>query len=164
MRDEACVRFLQWCLPPLRKRWPGFRKVRGQVCKRIDRRLRQLGLAGPDPYRAYLETHPEEWAVLDGLCRVTISRFYRDRDVFDVLGEEVLPTLAEAARRHGEPALLAGGGLYPFGWSALRPRGLPQRHHLAAAGPPLGDAGGHRRRGDVEGALQDLPPVVGMEV
>lgn len=105
MRDETCVDFLQWCLPRLRKRWAGFRKVRGQVCKRIDRRFRELGLAGPDAYRAYLETHSEEWAVLDGLCRVTISRFYRDRGVFDALGEEVLPVLAETAQARGDPVL-----------------------------------------------------------
>ena len=35
MKDADCVAFLQWCLPRLEMRWPGFRKVRGQVCKRI---------------------------------------------------------------------------------------------------------------------------------
>lgn len=39
MRDEPCVAFLQRVLPQLRLRWPGFRKVRGQVCKRLQRRI-----------------------------------------------------------------------------------------------------------------------------
>jgi chemotaxis protein methyltransferase CheR len=77
-------------------RWPGFRKVRRQVCRRVRCRAHQLGLAGLDAYRAHLEAHPDEWAALDGLCHVTISRFYRDRAIFEALGRDVLPTLARA--------------------------------------------------------------------
>ncbi|MBI3050450.1 MAG: hypothetical protein HYY76_19320 [Acidobacteria bacterium] len=98
MKDTECVRLLQWALPRLGLRWPGFRRVRGQVCKRIDRRIHTLGISGPAGYVAYLGDHPEEWAVLDGLCTVSMSRFYRDRAVFDHLGDSVLPILAQAAR------------------------------------------------------------------
>ena len=45
MRDEDGVRFLQWALPCMGLRWPGFRKVRRQVLRRIDRRVVALGLA-----------------------------------------------------------------------------------------------------------------------
>jgi chemotaxis protein methyltransferase CheR len=86
-------------------RWPGFRKVRRQVCKRIDRRLRELGLADISAYQAYLEAHSSEWSVLDGLCRISISRFYRDRGVFDHLRDRVLPALASAALARGEHQL-----------------------------------------------------------
>lgn len=99
-----CTPFLRWALPRIGMRWAGFRKVRGQVCKRIGRRIRELGFGGFDAYRRYLEEHPEEWAVLDGLCRVTITRFHRDRGVFELLRRAVLPALAE---REGE----AGGDL-----------------------------------------------------
>ena len=105
MKDAECVRLLQECLPRLRLRCAGFRKVRRQVCKRIDRRMKALGLSGPSAYRDYLEAHPGEWAVLDALCRIPISRFYRDRGVFDRLAQEVLPALADAARARGEPEL-----------------------------------------------------------
>jgi chemotaxis protein methyltransferase CheR len=101
MTDPECVAFLQWALPRLRFRWPGFRKVRRQVRKRVERRLGQLGLPHVDAYRNYLESHPAEWEVLDGCCRITISRFYRDRRVFDLLGQEILPELARTAIRCG---------------------------------------------------------------
>ena len=97
MSDPDCVSFLQWALPRLRLRWSGFRKVRGQVCKRIRRRSRALGLPDLEAYRIYLEAHPEEWPMLDELCRVTISRFRRDRAVFAALEHEVLPVLARRA-------------------------------------------------------------------
>jgi len=54
----------------------------------------ELGLAEVEDYRVYLEAHAPEWHVLDGLCRVTITRFYRDRQVFAALTEQVLPALA----------------------------------------------------------------------
>ncbi len=94
MRDTECIAFLQWALPKMGFRWPGFRKVRGQVCKRVGRRLKELGLADLEAYREYLEVHPDEWAILDGFCRITISRFFRDRDVYETLGSDVLPELA----------------------------------------------------------------------
>jgi len=40
MTDMDCVAFLQWALPKLHLRWAGFRKVRRQVCRRIERRMR----------------------------------------------------------------------------------------------------------------------------
>jgi chemotaxis protein methyltransferase CheR len=86
MQDAECVALLRWALPRLGLRWPGFRKVRRQVCKRITRRIRELGLADVTTYRERLESVPEEWPELDALCRITISRFYRDRAVFDHLG------------------------------------------------------------------------------
>ena len=97
MKDTECIAFLQWALPRLALRWRGFRRVRGQVCKRIDHRIRALGLSGPAAYMAYLNDQSSEWAMLDTLCRISISRFCRDRPVFDYLGGRVLPELAERA-------------------------------------------------------------------
>jgi chemotaxis protein methyltransferase CheR len=92
-----CVAFLQWALQRLNLSWCGFRKVRRQVCRRIGRRMQSLGLEDFAAYRDYLQRHPLEWTVLDGFCRITISRFYRDRGVFRVLGERILPQLAQQA-------------------------------------------------------------------
>jgi len=94
MTDRDCITFLQNTLPRLGLRWPGFRKVRRQVCKRLQHRLRDLDLPDLAAYRAFLDTHSAEWAVLDSLCRISISRFYRDRAVFDRLRDIVLPALA----------------------------------------------------------------------
>lgn len=86
-------------------RWEGFRKVRKQVCKRLSRRIDALGLADLATYTAYLDSHPEEWSLLDGLCRISITRFYRDRAVFDRLRLDVLPSLAQRAIARGDAEL-----------------------------------------------------------
>lgn len=97
MTDSECAGLLQWALPRLGLRWRGFRKVRGQVCKRVDRRIAALGIQGATAYMTYLDAHADEWHVLDGLCTISISRFYRDHRVFDALGGSVLPALAAQA-------------------------------------------------------------------
>ena len=105
MTDTECIRFLHWALPRLGLRWRGFRKVRGQVCKRVERRMRSLGTNDPAAYMAYLDAHPEEWHTLDGLCTISISRFYRDYRVFDALGDTVLPALAARATTQTDPTV-----------------------------------------------------------
>jgi chemotaxis protein methyltransferase CheR len=104
MTDRECVAFLQAVLPQLGLRWPGFRKVHKLVCKRLARRLRELSLPGLAAYRELLDRDPSERAALDGLCRIPISRFYRDREVFGDLQEKVLPALAGAACERGQLA------------------------------------------------------------
>ena len=105
MRDRDCVEFLQWALPEMGFRWPGFRKVRRQVCRRIQKRLTELELPNLRAYRGRLAKDPDEWEVLDSFCRITISRFHRDRVFFERLTLEVLPELAERAAASGRREL-----------------------------------------------------------
>jgi chemotaxis protein methyltransferase CheR len=124
MKDEQCVCFLKWALPQMHMRWPGFRKVRRQVCKRLDRRIRDLRLSDVAEYRDFLEGHADEWVHLDSLCRITISRFYRDKGLFAVLAKEVLPILARIARERDDSVLRiwsagCGSGEEPYTLAAL---------------------------------------------
>jgi chemotaxis protein methyltransferase CheR len=105
MSDKECVAFLQWALPQMELRWAGFRKVRRQVCKRIKRRMKDLGVEGFAEYRSRLEKDPSEWQRLDELCRITISKFYRDADVFQRLRDGVLTDLARRAAAEGRTVI-----------------------------------------------------------
>jgi chemotaxis protein methyltransferase CheR len=99
MSNAECTSFLQWALPHLNMRLAAFRKVRGQVCKRLKRRMSDLGLKGFPAYRARLDADPQEWSVLDRCCHITISRFFRDRGVFEALQKRVLPDIAKRAKQ-----------------------------------------------------------------
>jgi chemotaxis protein methyltransferase CheR len=167
MNDAECIQFLQLALPRLQLRWPGFRKVRKQVCKRLRTRLKELGITGLDAYRSHLEAHAPEWDVLDSFCRIPISRFYRDRDVFDFLGSQVLPQLAEAASASHEPEVRAwsagcASGEEPYSVSMLWrhcPRcqavALPLR--IVATDVDPGMLARARRGCYAGGSLKDLP-------
>ena len=54
MKDAHCTALLRWALPRLGMRWAGFRRVRGQVCKRLRRRMAELGLPDLADYWALL--------------------------------------------------------------------------------------------------------------
>lgn len=110
MRHAECVAFLHWAMPRLGLEWAGFEHCHRQVCKRLDRRIADLGLASFAAYRDYALDHDTEWEAIDACCRVTVSRFYRDRDFFDKLASEVLPRLAAEAD--------ARGGTKVRAWSA----------------------------------------------
>ncbi len=102
MKEPECAEFLQRCLPRLRFRWAGFCKVHKQVCKRLHRRMADLGLSDFSAYEVFLDAHPEEWQILDAMLRITISRFYRDRGIFDILCSRVFPSLAKEILLRGE--------------------------------------------------------------
>ena len=110
MDDRDCTGFLQWALGQRDFRWPGFRKVRRQVCKRLNRRIRELGLADFAAYRRRLEADPAEWMAFDSCCVVTISRFYRDRSVYETLRERVLPEIAARTVREGRMVRIWSAG------------------------------------------------------
>ena len=156
MKDAECVRFLQWALPQMRLRWRGFRKVRRQVGKRLGRRLEELGVKDLDAYRARLAADPPEWKALDGLCRIPISRFYRDRAVFDHLVTEILPALA---LRHGEVSCWSAGcasGEEPYTLAiAARQLGLPLRIVATDSEPHLLARAAAARYGP--SSLRELP-------
>lgn len=110
MQDTDCVRFLQWALPQLHMRWPGFRKVRKRVCKRLSQRLTELGFADLKAYQHHLSQQPnqsDEWRRLDTICRVVVTRFYRDKRLFAELTERVLPELATRALTSGREMIRA---------------------------------------------------------
>jgi chemotaxis protein methyltransferase CheR len=134
VKDAECVAFLQWALPRLKLRWPGFRRVRKQACKRIQRRMTALSCPDVAAYRLYLDEHPEEWASLDAFCRITVTRFYRDRRVFQTLMDDVLPELARAALARSARTLRVwcagcGSGEEPYtlaiGWQLQLARRFP---------------------------------------
>ena len=60
--------------------------------------MHELGLSGGcTEYKDYLESSPEEWQVFDALCDVTISRFFRDREIWDYLETDIFPILIKQA-------------------------------------------------------------------
>ena len=110
MDDRDCTAFLQWALAQRDLRWRGFRKVRRQVCKRLKRRIRELGLGDLAAYRSRLEADPAEWRAFDECCHITISRFFRDRGVFEALRTYVLPDIASRIAREGRVGRIWSAG------------------------------------------------------
>jgi chemotaxis protein methyltransferase CheR len=99
---NPCFRFLSWALPQLKLRIEGFRKVQRQVCRRVNQRMHQLALGSYNQYQQYLEENPSEWAVFDSMTPITISRFYRDAERWEVVRQQ-LPALVKKAIAQNRP-------------------------------------------------------------
>jgi chemotaxis protein methyltransferase CheR len=93
-----CSEFLKWALPHINRRWEGYKKVKKQVCSRIQKRIEVLNLSGYQEYSEFLLSHKEEWGQLDEYCQITISRFFRDRMVFEWIKTDVVPDFIESNR------------------------------------------------------------------
>jgi chemotaxis protein methyltransferase CheR len=132
------------------------------------RRIQELGLPGLSAYRSHLDTHADEWAILDGLCRIPVSRFYRDRGVFQYLEEVVLPDLGARVAHRGESELdcwsvgcAAGEEPYTLAivWRLGPGRRLPDlRLRVLATDIDPENLARARRGCYARSSLKDLPP------
>ena len=73
--------------------WRRFK--RGGVKRKIERRIAELGLSTFEDYLLKVGKDPEEKSHLSQILTVTITRFFRDKKVFDILGNSILPTMIE---------------------------------------------------------------------
>ncbi len=95
--------------------------------------MQELQLSDVVDYRTFLQQHAEEWHVLDRLCRVTISRFYRDQGLFDFLENKAFPVLAETCNARGGSIISiwsigCASGEEPYSIAILWKRRLKNRY------------------------------------
>ncbi len=88
--------FLKEVAPVLGLQWRPFQR-RG-VKRKVERRFLQLGFSRFDEYLLKVQKDPGEKDCLSKILTVTISRFFRDREVFDALETSVLPTILNNLR------------------------------------------------------------------
>jgi chemotaxis methyl-accepting protein methylase len=91
MKDEQFRELLQ----EFGLSWKGYRKVRHGVIKRIRRHMESLGIRSFTEYLDALDRSPDNRNECELLLCVSISRFFRDRKLWAILEEEVLPSLID---------------------------------------------------------------------
>ncbi len=91
--------------------WRGYRKVRKGVKRRVARHMAELGCGSMNDYLLALERDTGLREQAERVLSVSISRFFRDRALWQALDERVLPMLARGG----------GGGIKA--WSAGCARG-----------------------------------------
>ncbi len=114
--------------------WQGYAKVRKGVKKRIGRHMQELGLLTTDDYLQAM-TDPEILKDVEMLMSISISRFFRDRNLRRTLEEEIL---LDIIARHNEKIEVWSAGCalgqetYSFAikWDMLKKKrsALPELH------------------------------------
>ena len=73
--------------------WSGYRRVRGGVKKRLQRHMLALGCRNFQDYMAILTSNPAARRKLDRVMTVSVSRFFRDRKLWEIMEGEIIPYL-----------------------------------------------------------------------
>ena len=79
--------------------WSGYRRVRKGVKRRLGRRMALLGYMDVEAYLRTITQDASEERTARELLTVSISRFFRDRKLWSVLGEYFLPRWAGKSRQ-----------------------------------------------------------------
>ncbi|MBW2062063.1 MAG: hypothetical protein JRI95_10945 [Deltaproteobacteria bacterium] len=90
--DDAQFRQL---LDQLGLSWEGFRKVRKGVKKRLRRHIQERGYQSSEAYFEALGSNHHLREECERLMTVSISRFFRDRYLWRILENEILPAVIE---------------------------------------------------------------------
>ncbi len=113
--------------------WAGYRKVRKGVKKRINRHMTMLRFHEMDAYLGELRENDAAREEAGHLMTVSISRFFRDRNLWDRLKEMILPALLEKVeKRVGVWSAGCARGEEPYSfmilWDQMRKAGgkLPE--------------------------------------
>jgi chemotaxis methyl-accepting protein methylase len=85
--------FIKEAAPLLDLQWRRFK--RGGIKRKVERRITELGLSNFEDYLLKIKRDPEEKSCLSQILTVTITRFFRDKEVFDILENSIIPSIVE---------------------------------------------------------------------
>ena len=71
------------------------------VRRKIDQRIVEVGFSHFEEYLLKVQKDPEEQSHLSKILTVTISRFFRDREVFDLLENSIIPAIIKNRKEKG---------------------------------------------------------------
>ena len=83
--------FLKEATALLGLQWRPFH--RKGIKRKVERRVAEIGLSGLEAYSQKFKEDSEERLLLSKILTVTISRFFRDKEVFDILTQSIVPEL-----------------------------------------------------------------------
>jgi chemotaxis protein methyltransferase CheR len=107
--------------------WKGYRRVRKGVKKRISRHIQQLGCRSLEEYLKRLDS---DWGLrrqFTSVMSVSVSRFFRDRKLWKIMEEHIVPEIAKTNReklRFLSVGCACGEEVYSFRmvWDIVRAR------------------------------------------
>ena len=93
MDDQQFGKLLEF----LNLSWKGYRKVRKGVKRRISRHMQEVGFRRLDEFLSAMENDQGMKKQVENSMTVSISRFFRDREVWNTLENHVLPLIHDGS-------------------------------------------------------------------
>lgn len=85
--------FIREAAPLLNLQWRRFK--RGGIRRKVERRLAELNLSTFEDYLLKIKRNSKEKDFLSQILSLTITRFFRDKKVFDILENSIIPSIVE---------------------------------------------------------------------
>jgi chemotaxis methyl-accepting protein methylase len=85
--------FIKEAAPLLDLQWRRFK--RKGIKRKVERRITELGLAAFEDYLLKVRKDPKEKSFLSQILTVTITRFFRDKKVFDIFENSIIPSVVD---------------------------------------------------------------------
>jgi len=85
--------FIKEAAPLIDLQWRRFK--RGGIKRKVERRIRELGLATFEDYLSIIRKDSKETNRLSQILTVTITRFFRDERVFNILETSIIPMISQ---------------------------------------------------------------------
>lgn len=79
--------------------WEGYRRVRKGVKKRVNRHMQELGCRSINEYFLYLDRDRGVRQQCECLMTVSVSHFFRDRLLWKMIEDQILPSIIEKNRK-----------------------------------------------------------------
>jgi chemotaxis protein methyltransferase CheR len=95
MHDDQFRLLLDW----FNLSWSGYRKVRKGVKKRISRHMQELKCPNIDAYLSLLNQSVDLRQECEKRMTVSISRFFRDRQLWHALESDILPRMIKSEKK-----------------------------------------------------------------
>ena len=155
--------FLKAACPTLGLNWQKYRRRCSR--RRVESRMRELGVDGFADYLELIKETPAEASGLPDLMRVTVSRFFREKAAWEELAGKALPSLLD--EKHAGDSLRAWsdgccGGEEPYTFAIIWLERLRERYPdlvLEILATDIDEAALERARDGryAKGSLKELP-------
>jgi len=107
VKDPAFERLLEFLKTNRGFDFTGYK--RSSLMRRVHRRMQAVEIDSFEDYHDYLEVHPEEFAYLFNTILINVTSFFRDREAWDYLREDVIPQVIETNPEEGHIRIWSAG-------------------------------------------------------
>ena len=80
------------------------------IARRLKVRMNRLGIQTFAHYLSYLKTHPHEISTLKESFSINVTRFFRNRDTFELIRDYIVPAIAKQTKGEGKTLRIWSAG------------------------------------------------------
>ncbi|MEW6497784.1 MAG: CheR family methyltransferase [Cyanobacteriota bacterium] len=82
---------------------------RSTLMRRFQHRMQEVGIENYGDYLHYLQRYDQEWVTLFNTITINVTAFFRDRDAWDYLANQIIPQIINSKQPHEQIRVWSAG-------------------------------------------------------